>query len=43
MKIFDPRHDVKRKEIIFPEYNMNEFIDGKMIYVLGDDYKHNII
>ena len=41
--MFDPHHDMERKELIFLEYNMNKFIDGQIIYVLGDDYKHNII
>ena len=41
--IFDPHYDVETKELLFPEYNMNKFIDGKMIYVLDDNYKHNII
>ena len=43
MNVFDPHYDVDRKELIFLEYNMNKFIDGKMIYVLSDYYKHNII
>ena len=40
---FDPHYDVEMKELIFPEYNINKFIDVQMIYVLDDDYKHNII
>ena len=43
MDIFDTRCDVERKESIFLEYNTNTFIDGHIIYVLGDSYKHNII
>ena len=39
MYTFDPCYDVEMKELILPEYNMNKFIDGPMIYVLGDDYK----
>ena len=40
---FEPHYDVERKESIFLEYNTNTFIDGHIIYVLGDSYKHNII
>ena len=43
MYIFDPYYDVEMKELIFPEYNMNKFIDGQIIYVLSDNYNHNII
>ena len=43
MGIFDSNHDVERKDSIFPEYNTNKYIDGQMIYVLGNDYKRNII
>ena len=43
MDIFDPRYDVESKKLIFTEYNTNKLIDGQMIYVLGDNYKHNII
>ena len=43
MNIFDPQYYLERNQLIFLEYKMNQFIDGKMIYVLGDDYKHNII
>ena len=43
MDVFDPHYDVERKESIFLEYNTNTFIDGHIIYVLGDNYKHNII
>ena len=43
MDIFDPHYDVEIKELIFLEYSTNKFIDGQMIYVLGDNYKHNII
>ena len=31
------------KELVFPEYNMNKFIGGQMIYDLGEYYKHNIL
>ena len=43
MGVFDSNHDVERKDSIFPEYNTNKYIDGQMIYVLGNDYKRNII
>ena len=43
MDIFDLNYDVERKELIFTEYNTKKFINGRMIYVLGDNYKHNII
>ena len=43
MDIFDPNHDVESKKLIFTEFNTNRLIDGQMIYVLGDNYKHNII
>ena len=43
MDIFDPRYDMEMRELIFPEYNMNKFIDGQMVYFLDENYKHNII
>ena len=43
MYIFDPHYDAETKELIFPEYNMNKFIDGQIIYVLDENYKKNII
>ena len=43
MDTFDPQYDVEIKELIFTEYNNNVFIDGQMVYVIGDDYKYNII
>ena len=43
MYIIDPHYDMEMKELIFPEYNMNKFINRNMVYVLDDDYKHNII
>ena len=43
MDIFDPNHDVESKKLIFTEFNTNRLIDEQMIYVLGDNYKHNII
>ena len=43
MGIFHPLCDVERKGFIFLEYNTNTLIDGKIIYVLGDNYKQNII
>ena len=41
--IFDPHYDVESKEVIFHEYNKNKLIDGNMINVIGDNYKHNSI
>ena len=43
MDIFDHHYDVEMKELIFPEYNNNEFIDVHMVYVINDDCKYNII
>ena len=37
MDTFDPHNDVEMKELIFPEYNNNKFINGKIVYVLNDD------
>ena len=38
MDIFYPHCDVKGKEFIYIEYNKNKFIDGHMIYVIGEYY-----
>ena len=43
MDIFDPSYDVEMKELIFPEYKMNKFIYVQMVYVIGDNYEHNIL
>ena len=43
MYIFDHKYDAKMKELIFSEYKMNKYIYGQMIYVIDDDYRHNII
>ena len=39
MDIFDPQYDIEMRELIFPEHNKNKFIDGKMVYVIHDNYK----
>ena len=31
------------KELIFPEYKNNKFIDGIIVHVNDDNYKYNII
>ena len=43
MDIFEFNYDVESKKLIYPEYNTKKIISGQMIYVLGDNYKHNII
>ena len=43
MYIYDPHYNAELRELKLPEYNMNKFIDGYMIYVLEDSYKQNII
>ena len=43
MDAFDPHYDVEIKESIFPEYNKNKFIDGKIVYFFDDGHKCNII
>ena len=37
MDKFFPCFDVETKEIIFPEYNMYKFVDGKIVYIIDDD------
>ena len=43
MDTFDPHYDVETKELVFTECNKNQFIDGKLCYVLDDDYKYNFV
>ena len=43
MNTFDSRSALETKELIFLEYNKNKFIDGQIVYVLGDNQKYNII
>ena len=43
MDTFDTNYGVKIKELIFPEYNDNEFINGHMVYVLNEYYNYNFI
>ena len=43
MDTFDPNYDLEMKTLIFSECNRNKLIDGKMVYVLDDDYKYIII
>ena len=43
MDVFDCYYDVEMRKLIFPKNIKNKFIDGQMVYVLGDNYKHNII
>ena len=39
MNICDPRYYVEMRELIFPEYNKNKYIDWQMVYVLYENYK----
>ena len=43
MDTFDPHYDVEMKELIFTEYRKNKSIGGQMVYIIGDNYKYNII
>ena len=43
MDIFDPHYDLEIMELIFPEQKKNKFIDGKIGYVLDEEYKYNMI
>ena len=39
MNSFDSHFSGEIKELIFPEYKKNEFIDGQMAYNLGGNNK----
>ena len=43
MVIFDPNYDVEVLVLIFLGHNKNKLIDGKMVYVIDVNYKHNNI
>ena len=43
MDTFDSKYAMEMKELVFPEYSKNKFIDGKMAYFLDVNYKYNII